>query len=228
MPPLPQREKEERYVSPETVIEKALAEIWQEVLQIESVGITDDFFALVGNSLLAITLISKMQKYLNIEDDYEKLPLSVILTDPTIAKLTRIIEKIGSVEYEPIVRMTSEVLGTPLFLVHAARVDPICYQYLTSFLEGKVTTYVIRTHELEEGESVEKTARYNIEKMKSVQPEGPYLFGGMCMGGLVAYEMAYILRKQGEEVKLAFMMDTVNIPGKEDYKTVEMHQKARF
>lgn len=43
-------------------MEKRPAEIWQQLLQIEKVGRTDDFFELGGDSLLAISLLSEIEK----------------------------------------------------------------------------------------------------------------------------------------------------------------------
>ncbi|MBE9103496.1 LLM class flavin-dependent oxidoreductase [Nostoc cf. edaphicum LEGE 07299] len=55
-------ELEVSYVAPKTEVEKVIASIWQELLQVERVGIHDNFFELGGNSLLLIQLPSKLQK----------------------------------------------------------------------------------------------------------------------------------------------------------------------
>ncbi|MGB7922770.1 MAG: thioesterase domain-containing protein, partial [Pyrinomonadaceae bacterium] len=51
-------------------------------------------------------------------------------------------------------------------------------------------------------------ASYYIEVIRTVQPTGPYLLGGHSSGGLVAFEMAQQLRRQGEGVKLLALLDT--------------------
>ncbi|WP_126651528.1 non-ribosomal peptide synthetase [Chryseobacterium aureum] len=79
------------YVAPTTEIEESLAEIWQELLGIEKVGIHDNFFELGGHSLLSIRLIAKIRKLgymVSIGDFY---------TDPTIAQLST---KLTSIEEE--------------------------------------------------------------------------------------------------------------------------------
>lgn len=53
----------------------------------------------------------------------------------------------------------------------------------------------------------EMAARY-IQEIRQVQPNGPYLLGGFCMGGAVALEMAQQLQGQGEKVALVAMLDT--------------------
>ena len=70
------------YVAPTTETELQLAEIWQDLLGVEKVGIYDNFFELGGQSLLAIRLIARIQKLgytVNIQDFYE---------DPNIALLS--------------------------------------------------------------------------------------------------------------------------------------------
>ena len=50
------------YIEPRTETEKKLAEIWSELLQTERVGRTEDFFELGGDSLLAITMINRVEE----------------------------------------------------------------------------------------------------------------------------------------------------------------------
>lgn len=50
-------------------------------------------------------------------------------------------------------------------------------------------------------------AAYHIQKIRSVQPHGPYLLGGMCAGGIIAFEMALQLQAQGERVALIALLD---------------------
>ncbi|NEQ72621.1 MAG: hypothetical protein F6K23_05790 [Okeania sp. SIO2C9] len=50
------------YVMPQTETEQLLAKIWQEVLQVEKVGIYDNFFELGGHSLLIIKVHTKLQE----------------------------------------------------------------------------------------------------------------------------------------------------------------------
>ncbi|MCU0286457.1 MAG: amino acid adenylation domain-containing protein, partial [Acidobacteria bacterium] len=51
------------YMAPRNTVEKALVEIWQEVLGVETVGITDNFLTLGGDSIKAILVVSRLKKY---------------------------------------------------------------------------------------------------------------------------------------------------------------------
>lgn len=53
----------------------------------------------------------------------------------------------------------------------------------------------------------EAIAAEHLKSLRSVQPEGPYLLGGFCNGGLLAYEMAGQLHRQGQKVVLLVLMD---------------------
>ncbi|PSL44996.1 amino acid adenylation domain-containing protein, partial [Chitinophaga niastensis] len=70
------------YVAPRNIVEKALADIWEELLETQEVGIHDDFFELGGHSLLAIRLISAIRKKLGIE-----ITIGDIFDYPTISSL---------------------------------------------------------------------------------------------------------------------------------------------
>ena len=75
------------YIVPRNSLESAIAEIWQEVLQLDKVGITDNFFDLGGNSLLMIRVHSKL------EADYQ-LSLIDMFRYPTIVSLAEYLSQI--------------------------------------------------------------------------------------------------------------------------------------
>ena len=61
--------------------------------------------------------------------------------------------------------------------------------------------------------TVEEMAELYLRELLAVQPEGPYLLGGMCLGGVIAYEMAQQLRARGQEIALLAPLDTRRPPG---------------
>ena len=79
------------FVAAGTPTEIKLAEIWQEVLEEESIGINDNFFQLGGHSLLAIRLIAYVRKEMEVE-----LSIMDLFTYPTIAKLAKYIDTSGN------------------------------------------------------------------------------------------------------------------------------------
>jgi acyl transferase domain-containing protein/acyl carrier protein len=75
------------YVVPSSEIEQKLANIWQEFLGIEKVGIYDNFFELGGHSLLGTQVISRIREIFEIN-----LPLRALFEQPTIAEIAKLIE----------------------------------------------------------------------------------------------------------------------------------------
>ena len=70
------------YVAPRNATEAKLAEIWQELLEVERIGINDDFFELGGHSLLGIRVVSSIRTGFGLE-----LPINDLFDYPTIALL---------------------------------------------------------------------------------------------------------------------------------------------
>ena len=79
---------EQPYVAPQTVIEKALTQIWATVLHVEGIGIHDNFFLLGGHSLLATQVISRVRKTYQVD-----LPLRSIFLKPTVAQFAEAVEE---------------------------------------------------------------------------------------------------------------------------------------
>ena len=82
--PESERQSEEAYVAPQNELEKIIAGIWQELLQVEKVGVHDNFFDLGGHSLLIVQAHSRLHEVVDRE-----LSLTDMFRYPTIEKLTK-------------------------------------------------------------------------------------------------------------------------------------------
>ncbi len=85
------------FVPPRTEIEVKIAEIWSQVLGIDTIGVDDNFFAVGGHSLLATQVISRLFQVFGV-----KLSFISFFSTPTIAGLSQEIEKLRGVsdDYE--------------------------------------------------------------------------------------------------------------------------------
>ncbi len=86
-PPEPLAISDESFVSPKSDVEIRLAQIWEKLLGVERVGLTDSFFDLGGNSLKAITLLHRINERLHCD-----LSVHHILETPTISELAETVE----------------------------------------------------------------------------------------------------------------------------------------
>jgi non-ribosomal peptide synthetase component F len=75
------------YVEPRTATERALVDLWQEILGLPRVGIHDNFFQIGGQSLLAVTVLSQIEVRLD-----TSLTVAMLFESPTIAQLAKIVD----------------------------------------------------------------------------------------------------------------------------------------
>ncbi len=74
--------------TPQTQVEKLLATIWTDLLEVSGIGINDNFFEVGGHSLLAVRLFAQIEKRFG-----KCLPLATLFQAPTIAQLAAILEE---------------------------------------------------------------------------------------------------------------------------------------
>jgi acyl carrier protein len=100
----------DRYVEPQTPVEETLAEIWSGVLQLNRVGIHDNFFDLGGHSLLATQALWRVRSAFDID-----LPLRALFESPTVAALAQVIEAalLDRVDVRELDELIAEVLAMP-------------------------------------------------------------------------------------------------------------------
>jgi len=96
--PLPgefRRREEGTVISPRTEVETLIAQIWQEVLRVDGIGVDDNFFDLGGHSLLAAPVAAEMRAVFN-----KPMALRDLFEAPTIAGLAALVEKAGRADQE--------------------------------------------------------------------------------------------------------------------------------
>jgi amino acid adenylation domain-containing protein/non-ribosomal peptide synthase protein (TIGR01720 family) len=85
--PDPEITNQRVYVAPSTELEETLVTIWQDLLNVEQVGVSDNFFELGGHSLLAVRLISAIKNTINVA-----ITITNVFSNPTISDLAFFIE----------------------------------------------------------------------------------------------------------------------------------------
>ncbi|ETT28642.1 Phenylalanine racemase (ATP-hydrolyzing), partial [Rhodococcus rhodochrous ATCC 21198] len=164
------------------------------------------FFDLGGTSLGAVAVAADLRAELD-----RDVPLDWLLTAPTVADLADRIDH-GGDDTDPLatlVPLAGRPDGTPLFCVHPISGMSWCYTGLAPHLPG-VALYGLQATRLEPlpRTVAEFAARY-LDRIRTVQPEGPYHLLGWSLGGTIAHEMAVQLHQAGQQVASLILLDTL-------------------
>ena len=195
-----------KYAPARNSTEENLRAIFADVLDAGRVGIHDDFFELGGHSLLATKVIAMARERLRVE-----LPLRALFQYPTPAGLSAAIET--DEKWQPTILVPLETGGSepPLFCIHPVGGGAFCYRELADRLPENLPVYGIQAVGFEGNESpladIEAMAARYVREITALW-QGPYNLYGWSFGGVVAFEMARLLRAAGREVGLLALADT--------------------
>ncbi|HEY3323839.1 MAG TPA: amino acid adenylation domain-containing protein [Planctomycetota bacterium] len=197
-----------RHVAPRDKIEAELAKAWESILGVSNIGVGDNFFDLGGYSLMAVRLVSFIEKLYG-----KSLPLATLLQAPTVEELAAILRQNGwTASWSSLVPMRTQGSRPPFYCVHPVGGNVLCYYDLAQNLGGDQPVYGLQAPGLDGKRAfdftIEELARHHVRELRGFQPEGPYYLGGASMGGTVAFEMAQQLIRQGQKVGLLTLFDT--------------------
>jgi acyl transferase domain-containing protein/thioesterase domain-containing protein len=209
-------------IRPRTLAEEMLAQIWANALEIESLekgrrisslNIYDNFFELGGHSLSATRLLTQIQKVFQTE-----LPIHAFLNNPTLAGLSLALEmqqqnnKSGRFEnpssWFSLVPLQLGGSQSNIFLVPGGSGNEetlMVYARLIYFMGQDFPIFGFKIDDWNVPCVAEMIASAFIQEMRKVQPEGPYVLVGECIGGLIALEMAQQLRLSNQPVNLCIL-----------------------
>ncbi|WP_170948621.1 non-ribosomal peptide synthetase, partial [Pseudomonas sp. Irchel 3A7] len=198
---------ERSYDAPQGELERVLAAIWAQVLEVKRVGRHDNFFALGGHSLMASQLVVRIREALAVD-----LSVRSIFDTRSVAKLAALLQLQACVptDQAPVQAFNREGRQRPLFLTHTLQGYSWYFEHLAGYIDADVPVYglpplPLSAEPLED--LVEIAARF-VDVVRQIQHEGPYRIAGWSFGGLIAYEMATQLREAGESVEFLGLFDT--------------------
>jgi phthiocerol/phenolphthiocerol synthesis type-I polyketide synthase E len=210
---------------------RQLTRIWQELLGVPQVNVDDNYFDLGGDSSLAVQLFSRIEEAFHI-----KLPLATLFDAPTVGELARILrQEIAASGWSPLVAIQPNGSRLPLFCMHPHGGNVLIYRNLSRHLGLDQPFYGLQSPGMDGScpplTAIEEMAALYVREIRKVQPHGPYLLGGYCMGGIIAFEMAQQLQADGERIALLALFDTVNsseVPEGVRNKTYYTFERATF
>ncbi|QLY31705.1 amino acid adenylation domain-containing protein [Nocardia huaxiensis] len=193
-----------QYRRPSTAAQKAVAAAFTEVLALDRAGLDDDFFALGGNSLAAVRVLSLLDGRVALRDLFEA---------PTVAALAqRLRERPVADDPYAIVHPLRPGTATPLFCIHPGGGLSWPYAGLLPHLDPTAALYGIQDPWVVHAEppmaTVADYADRYIREIRRTQPTGPYRLLGWSLGGRIAHEIAVRLQARGEQIVLLALMDS--------------------
>ncbi|EGH09032.1 non-ribosomal peptide synthetase SyfB, partial [Pseudomonas amygdali pv. morsprunorum str. M302280] len=186
------------YQAPSSVLEERLAQLWAEVLEVGRIGRHDSFFELGGHSLSAIRLVSLLQK--------AGLPLTLaeLFQHPSIAALAGLLDQrpLPTSDAQEVITVRAGGSEPPLFLIHDFTGLDAYFPVLGQHLNGNFPIYGLPGIGLGQQQlrTLECLAARLVERIRQVQPRGPYRLAGWSFGGVLAYEVATQLLGMDEAV----------------------------
>jgi len=211
-------------------VDVTVAEIWQELLGVGEIQLSDDFFALGGQSLLAVRFVATVKARLGIP-----FKLATLFGASTLREVADAIRSGGGQLERGAVLLRREPGATRVFFIcgvhlyrHAAlSLGPGFESYGVIVLADELMEEALRTGAAPKVDMPSLLTEY-FEAIRRVQPHGPYNLAGVSFGGVLAYELARKLRASGEAVDLLALLDPI-LPSavqRDRLKQLQYHMNA--
>ena len=199
-------------VNPRDTVELRVLQLWQAILEVETLGVEDDFFERGGHSLLAVQLTSRIQREFG-----RKVSLAELFQAPTVAGMAMLLRsRVPRSGSTPLVSIQPRGERPPFFCIHPAGGTVLCYQDLARHLGRDHPFIGIQAHGLEADEeppsSVEAMAASYAAAIDASYPKGPICLGGWSSGGPIAFETARQLSARRPIAFLAVFDSELEIP----------------
>ncbi len=181
-----------------TPTEEKLTQIWTDVFGLETVSVTDDFFALGGYSLLAVILVTEIEKELGV-----RIQASVLTEARTIQSLGRRIDDIDC---------SVETVDHPYVFIPAGFGEVLYHHALHRNDDGEVRVVgemrALRLDvDYDSNTRIEDLTTRFIDEIRAIQPNGPYYLASRLCGVTVTYDVAQRLIELGETVAFLGIVD---------------------
>jgi amino acid adenylation domain-containing protein len=203
---------------PRTPVEVELVGLWEELLSISPIGVHDEFFELGGHSLLAVRLLDRVEKRFG-----RHISLSSFFQGATVERLARLLRDAPGHEEDVPQLIPLRVAGVkPAFVCVAppgarARAH---FSRLARYLDPERPLFALQLPAFGRGASasVEALAGWCRSAVLQTLGGAPLHLGGFSNGGIVAFELARQLARDGQGPRAVALFDTraPSSPGAEE------------
>ena len=185
-------------------MEKPIIHVFEEVLARRGVGPNDSFFDLGGDSLASVQAALRLEEMLGYE-----LPAALIHQSPTARALASSLEHGRPRSDGHVSLLQPGGDGAPLFCMADLFGQPFNYLSLARRLGSDRPVYGLAAGPLQaaftEGGNLAALTRSFVGELRKLRPHGPYLIAGYSAGGMLAFDVACALEREGEVVRLVLL-----------------------
>ena len=193
------------------VMQRRLIGIWQEVLGVTGIGTGDRFFDLGGQSLTAARMMARVRETFGFAPT-----LGAFFRTPTVEGLAELVaDRRQPAPRNPVEEIRAGGDGVPLFFAHGDLAhDGAYFHRMVPHLAPGRPIWTLHPHDPGGPDTIGAMADDFVARILAVRDRGPFLVGGTCNGGVVAFEMARRLQAMGHEthvLMLAMVAENVRV-----------------
>lgn len=182
--------------------QRKLSAIWSRILHENPVSLSDDFFAMGGDSLLAVQLMISVEKEWCIS-----LTMEDLFKHSSFGEMVVWIDTAQKVEKKPIlIPFKGKGTQSPLLLVHPSIGLIECYRPLAMHMKHD-SLYGIQSR-FENNATLLLMAETYLKEVVTAFPQGSWILGGWSLGGNIALQMAELLRKERGVLTPVILIDS--------------------
>jgi len=205
-PPQLELAKQKEYVAARDAVETRLVKIWESVLSIRPLGVKQNFFELGGHSLLVAKLLRRIEQAFG-----KKLSMAAIFQAPTVEQQGAMLRNRSTLPQLSAVLPIQPAGSKPPFFCFGFDTGPVFLPLARRLGSDQpllcVGLTLLEASQLPTPYKMEDIAACMVKEVREIQPAGPYYLGGLCVGGLMAYEAARQILAQGQEVALLALFE---------------------
>jgi amino acid adenylation domain-containing protein len=197
--------------------ENRLALIWADLLGRKHIGLDDNFFDLGGHPALVAALKDRITEELG-----RPIAISQLFQNPTVRRQAELTLRGAKPDPElppGVLSLQPNGARPSLFWVHYLNVN-LAKEFGDDQPVFLVTLTAKDLASLGEKPSLRTIATCVVGKILATQSKGPFNIGGLCIGSILAYEVAYQLRAGGHEVSLLVLLDAPSPPYLKSYNSL--------
>jgi len=202
-----------QYEAPRNDAERLLADIWRKMLGIDQVGIHDDFFELGGDSLMIVRLISEINRTHKVS-----LGVAELFRNPTVKQMARLIDgrQPESKRQPAVVELQKGRVELPVYFMYAG---PDEFR-LAQLMDERHPVFgievpwllswrnAVAANRRSAFPTLEQLVAPYVAALSAHTRSSPCVLAGHSFAGVIAFEAAHQIRKQGGQVELVVLFDT--------------------